>query len=1111
MKIIILFFLIKIFIVFSDEDIISLEINRSKRHEDQTGKLTPLVVSVISKDIDKKVKGVDLICVVDISGSMWGDKLNLVKESLKYLVNLMDEKDNFALVTFSTYSEIYIGLTQMTEGNKTEIIKDIDLLYDDDMTNIYAGLEDGLSLINKNYTSGDQIASMILLSDGWDTENAGQVENLFKNLLEDTNKRDYAFTLHTFGYGKDHDSTLMVNLANIKEGGYFAIEKLADVNDAYLKIYGALSTVCMVNLQLIVQSNFFISKIYGIEDMTDANLKNISSHYFTFNTKLTHVVFGKRYEFTALVDVPENTPIGTEILNATISPLGLTSKYLLDNNNNKFAYEEYIKCICVTYFSEGYNQGLPNVRVINEGLTWIQENYQGERNWEAEFNGIIEDLNDFNGYGQANILSKIRELKTNKIGINYKNENSYQKKLIDESHNLDITQYPLKRVTGEEIINIIEKVSYYYFYLKEGEGEINNIYFSGNSSIFVVYSNDINSTINIKSISPYMEFYYFNETRNRIQTIVDFSKPGKFIYKKDFPFQFYSRVDGRSDVTFNIEFLKLDSDKSENSNNLFIIKAYIVDDNEADLLKNDPNILPKTSSIFEGNYDDKLKIGKVVILKDKIYKALDPNAYNNYLYVIIEKDLTSNINYNNVEGKFLFVSMDSSIIPENYTIYSDYEPEERTPHFYTIEMDTDKDVLIEFWTSGKELDCKVLKYQNDLAGVDKYNDYKNFNIERNLINEKIYINVIQPNDENDPIDSIILSIFSKNENHIASNITSELSYTIKYNSSLSNKTNEANQTVIYNDADSILLGFANYVYIKEIKNFHFLIYFVNIREKIYAEILVISTKIRYIQGLRYLEDNKKVECKLEDYEFENQKRYNCSVDTNGEEIQNIEIDDNFEFQDQKIKILSKSSLATKFMDNLQNVGDKDPFKNKKLYILNDSILIVDTENNEFNITGKINNKDFNYEKINLTISLYDNSNEKTKNIPCEVIKINDEDINLLCTSKEKLNGKIDGSFSDLGDNNLIINLKEGQNEDINFTSNKIEENYYIKKSNGISTGGIIAIIIPSILVLIMATVITVLKCSPKSSNAQISDISNSQIQSSQNINKNNTTNPSVSN
>ena len=275
--------------------------------------------------------------------------------------------------------------------------------------------------------------------------------------------------------------------------------------------------------------------------------------------------------------------------------------------------------------------------------------------------------------------------------------------------------------------------------------------------------------------------------------------------------------------------------------------------------------------------------------------------------------------------------------------------------------------------------------------------------------------------------------------------------------------------------------------------------------------MVIPIKIRYIQGLRHLEDNKKVECKLEDYEFENQKRYNCSVDTNGEEIQNIEIDDNFEFQGQNIKILSKSSLATKFMDNLQNVGDKDPFQNKKLYILNDSILIVDTQNNEFNITGKINNKDFNYEKINLTISLYDNSNEKTKNIPCEVIKINDEDINLLCTSKEKLNGKIDGSFSDLGDNNLIINLKEGQNEDVNFTSNKIEENYYIKKSNGISTGGIIAIIIPSILVLIMATVITVLKCAPKSPNAQISDISNSQIQSSQNINKNNTTNPSVSN
>ena len=57
---------------------LSLEINRAKSHEDLTGKFTPLFVSKYSSDISEKIKDVDLICIVDVSGSMSGQKLNLV-------------------------------------------------------------------------------------------------------------------------------------------------------------------------------------------------------------------------------------------------------------------------------------------------------------------------------------------------------------------------------------------------------------------------------------------------------------------------------------------------------------------------------------------------------------------------------------------------------------------------------------------------------------------------------------------------------------------------------------------------------------------------------------------------------------------------------------------------------------------------------------------------------------------------------------------------------------------------------------------------------------------------------------------------------------------------
>ena len=157
----------QIFILVLSSDEISLTITRSKNHEERTGKLTPLVVSISSEDKYEKQKGVDLICIVDVSGSMQGEKIELVRESLQYLVkNLMNEQDNFALVEFSNSAYIIQNLTQMNEINKNLTLEFIDNLNAYGGTNIYAGLELGLSLLTKNYSTSDRIASMILLSDG---------------------------------------------------------------------------------------------------------------------------------------------------------------------------------------------------------------------------------------------------------------------------------------------------------------------------------------------------------------------------------------------------------------------------------------------------------------------------------------------------------------------------------------------------------------------------------------------------------------------------------------------------------------------------------------------------------------------------------------------------------------------------------------------------------------------------------------------------------------------------------------------------------------------------------------------------------------------------------
>ena len=789
--------LVQILVLISstDKDSMTLEINRSKSHYDQTGDLTPLVVTLSSEDITKKMKGVDLICIVDVSGSMSGIKFKLVIESLKYLVNVMNEQDNFALIAFESTAKVINEFTKMTPENKKNITKKINELRAYGGTNTYPALEKALELIQQDYSHGERIASIILLMDGQDGH--GDLINRFNILLSTTNKADYAFTLHTFGYGEDHDAKTMLQLAKIKGGSYLAVNDLYDVQDFYLKIYGSLSTICNTNLNLTIQSNFIINKVYGMEEMyrsslynkTDTNNKILSS---LFSTVLIQIVYGKQYSFVVLVDIPKDIPIGTEILKATVSPLGLNAKYLWDQNFNSIAYEEYIKCISATFFSNAYYKG--SSIIIEEGLSWISINYNGIRNWTEEFNVILNDFKSGSRFRKDNLLSKIYELQSLSIGIYYSMDNSYIRFIIDRSHNIDVSQLQVIRVEGEKIIDFETNINYYYFYLKEGNGAINNINFSGEASSLIIYSDNPSGKIKITSLTRYIEYYYWNETKVRSQNKVDFSHGGKFIMEKDFPFEFYTRVDGSKDITFNIELLKIEYlEKISISEHLFEIRAYIVDDKEIEILNNDTSYEP-TGTVYNGYYNSLLSLGTLVIKKEDIVKyKVSSFPYHKYLYVIIKKSPKVSVTYNHVEGQFIFVSMDYiySTIPRGFLISSHLSEGQRAPHLYTFEG---RNMTIEITYLGIELVYKIIRYKLYQTGSDElYKDYDGFIINRREEGNKIYIDVFQKNNEIEGNTShkLIFCIFSKNQGHVASDNTESISYTLKYHSLIETNNNNS--------------------------------------------------------------------------------------------------------------------------------------------------------------------------------------------------------------------------------------------------------------------------------------------------------------------------------
>ena len=231
---------------------------------------TPFVINIISPDLKdlQKNSNADIICVIDISGSMAGSKINLVKESLKVLIKLMDENDRIALVLFNDEGMKEFNLTFCDNGKKKELNQKIDGIKAGGGTNILSGLKIAIDLLinDKEKTKNDRASSILLLSDGRDNIlNDFQLGQELKNL---TKGKGLNFTLNTFGYGYDHDPNIMKKLASIRDGSFFFVDKFDKVVEFFGIALGTCVSVISNKASLIVEllnKKSKIKKVFGKE------------------------------------------------------------------------------------------------------------------------------------------------------------------------------------------------------------------------------------------------------------------------------------------------------------------------------------------------------------------------------------------------------------------------------------------------------------------------------------------------------------------------------------------------------------------------------------------------------------------------------------------------------------------------------------------------------------------------------------------------------------------------------------------------------------------------------------------------------------------------------
>ncbi|XP_061347042.1 E3 ubiquitin-protein ligase WAV3-like isoform X2 [Gastrolobium bilobum] len=110
---------------------------------------------------------VDLVTVLDVSGSMAGTKLALLKRAMGFVIQNLGTNDRLSVIAFSSTARRLFPLCKMTDSGRQLALQAVNSLVANGGTNIAEGLRKGAKIM-EDRKEKNPVASIILLSDGQD-------------------------------------------------------------------------------------------------------------------------------------------------------------------------------------------------------------------------------------------------------------------------------------------------------------------------------------------------------------------------------------------------------------------------------------------------------------------------------------------------------------------------------------------------------------------------------------------------------------------------------------------------------------------------------------------------------------------------------------------------------------------------------------------------------------------------------------------------------------------------------------------------------------------------------------------------------------------------------
>ncbi|PNY04224.1 zinc finger C3HC4 type (RING finger) protein [Trifolium pratense] len=215
--------------------------------------------SNVESSLETSRAPIDLVTVLDISGSMTGSKIALLKRAMSFVIQNLSSSDRLSIIVFSSTARRIFPLRRMNDAAQQQALRAVNSLVPNGGTDIAEGLKKGVRVfVDRRWKN--PVGGIMLLTDGQDTHNICATapigegyRSLVPNSIHRNNSQGLKIPVHAFGFGVDHDADLMNSISEISGGTFSFIEAENVIQDAFAQCIGGLLSVVVQDLHVEVR------------------------------------------------------------------------------------------------------------------------------------------------------------------------------------------------------------------------------------------------------------------------------------------------------------------------------------------------------------------------------------------------------------------------------------------------------------------------------------------------------------------------------------------------------------------------------------------------------------------------------------------------------------------------------------------------------------------------------------------------------------------------------------------------------------------------------------------------------------------------------------------